>query len=133
MREILWQDSDSTTRVRAVPPLAEAVTDSTLHLQLAVREIVLDEHSPPLQLGRERHAGLVVEAQWVSRQHAQIEYRRGFFVLTDVSTNGTYVTLPGGDTVVLHRNQLPLRGGGTISLGREPELNAALLVRYECR
>jgi predicted component of type VI protein secretion system len=68
----------------------------------------------------------------VSRQHARIEYRRGFFVLSDVSTNGTYVTLPSADTVVLHRNELPLRGSGSISLGREPALNTALLIHYQC-
>jgi predicted component of type VI protein secretion system len=53
-----------------------------------------------------------------SREHARIECRRGKFILTDMSTNGTYVQTPEGPSY-LRREDLVLSGEGRIALGRE--------------
>ena len=82
-------------------------------------------------MGREASNGLVIEADWVSRTHAQIEYKRGHFVIADRSTNATYVRIGEDDEQRVHRDELHLRKSGTISLGQASDVNAAELIRFE--
>ena len=49
----------------------------------------------------------------------------GKFFLQDHSTNGTYVAERSGSPVLVHRELLQLKEPGVISLGVEPQLNAA--------
>ncbi|MEM7504962.1 MAG: FHA domain-containing protein, partial [Pseudomonadota bacterium] len=53
-----------------------------------------------------------------SREHARVECRRGKFILTDQSTNGTYVQTEEGPAY-LRREELQIGGSGKIALGRE--------------
>jgi hypothetical protein len=41
-------------------------------------------------------AGMIINDSMTSREHARVECRRGKFMLTDMSTNGTYVVTPEG-------------------------------------
>ena len=59
-----------------------------------------------------------IDGDAVSREHARIECRRGKFVLTDMSTNGTYVLTSEGPSY-LRREDIVLIGEGKIALGRE--------------
>jgi predicted component of type VI protein secretion system len=54
-----------------------------------------------------------------SRMHVKIEYRRGKFVLTDLSTNGTYVMTSQGKKNFIHRDELILEGAGVIGVGKQ--------------
>ena len=102
-----------------------------LRLRHRGRVIELGPHSEPFSMGREPGNGLQVEADWVSRTHAQLEFKRGHFTLADRSTNGTYVRIGDDDELKLHRDELHLRKSGTISLGQAIGLNTALLVQFE--
>ena len=53
-----------------------------------------------------------------SRSHANIIARAGRFYLADHSTNGTYVRPFGADEMFVHRDEVLLRGVGSIRLGR---------------
>ena len=66
----------------------------------------------------------------LARVHAKLEYRRGKFVITDLSTNGTYVGQEGGAEVFLRRESMPLVGHGTISLGSPAKQEPAAVIRY---
>ena len=71
-----------------------------------------------LTIGRSETCDLVVNSSYASRLHARIELKRNYFLLTDQSTNGTYVTNQDNDAVFLKRESVQLIGHGVISLGR---------------
>jgi predicted component of type VI protein secretion system len=81
-------------------------------------------------MGREASNHLVVEADWVSRTHAQIEYKRGHFMISDRSTNATYVCIGQDPELRLHRDELHLRMGGSISMGQAATVNANDLIHF---
>ena len=64
--------------------------------------------------------------------HATIEFRRGYFVVTDRSTNGTYVQLGDDDELRLHRDELQLRKSGKISLGQAVDKDPTDVLYFQC-
>lgn len=132
--DVIWQQdvSNITTLTRAV--LSEDLrSQRALLLRFRDQELRIEELSPPLTLGRDQGNGLVIEGDWVSRNHALIQYRRGHFVFADRSTNGSYLRFDGTaePEVRLHRDELPLRRAGTISLGQAIDKAGDLLIHYQ--
>ena len=132
--DIQWQeDTSNVTMVqRAIRVDTDDEPKIRLQLRYRGRAIDLDELAPPFTLGRDAAASLVVDAEWVSRFHALIEYKRGYFVVSDRSTNGSYVKFGEDDELRLHRDELRLRRSGTISLGQAIELNPEHLLYFQC-
>lgn len=93
-------------------------------------EVRLDTRSGPLLIGRDPGCALVVPSEWASRRHATIDVERDRFVLTDHSSNGTYVVEEGGAPQFVKREGVPLSGRGVISLGIAPAQNADDLIHY---
>ena len=83
-------------------------------------------------LGRDATSSLIIDAEWVSRNHALIEYKRGYFLISDRSTNGTYVKLGEDDELRLHRDEVYLRKSGVISLGQTMALNPDHVLYFQC-
>ncbi|HEV8717589.1 MAG TPA: adenylate/guanylate cyclase domain-containing protein [Candidatus Binatia bacterium] len=114
--EVIWQ-TEGLTHMEAdhSTPVAPQVG---LCLRFHGKEIELSRHRPVVTIGRSPKNDFVVEDDFASRSHARIEYHRGGFVLLDQSTNGTFVVMKDSEPVHLRRDSLPLRGTGTISIGR---------------
>ena len=73
----------------------------------------------PVVIGRIPDSGFVVKDQRVSRSHARLEFINGAFVLTDLSSFGTWVRFsenPDAE-VQLRRNDCVLHSAGEIALG----------------
>lgn len=89
------------------------------HLQLRFHGKTLEVGADQmiLTLGRAPENDLVVTNNLTSRNHARIEFRRGKFVFVDQSTNGSYLLIPEGSPVFLHREESLLPAQGWISLG----------------
>lgn len=83
-----------------------------------------------LVMGRDGRCDLVVKSYFASRRHAVIEMNRDRFVLTDQSSNGTFVVPESGHDVFLKRESLPLLGEGTISLGAAPSEDESYTVHF---
>lgn len=77
----------------------------------------LNRDNPSVTMGRGLQNDLVVADTAASRIHARIERRRGKYLLVDQSTNGTYITQQGRETVFLHRDELVINGSGAFGLG----------------
>ncbi len=141
--DVVWQeDTSGMTTVQRAVRTSEPEVQSLGKLILRYREVVIEltPESDPFTLGRELPPdaikdgkGLMVVADWVSRTHASIEYKRGHFVLSDRSTNGTWVRLGEDDELRLSRDEVHLRKSGTISLGKGMALNADMLVSFDCQ
>ncbi len=126
--EVIWQAEDVTRMATGL--LKGQTKTARLRLRYNDQTRELDQDMLPLVLGRGRKADLVVNDSMASREHARIECRRGKFILTDMSTNGTYVVTADGPSY-LRREDIVLTGKGKIALGRELS-EATEVVLYDC-
>ncbi|MCB1789954.1 MAG: adenylate/guanylate cyclase domain-containing protein [Gammaproteobacteria bacterium] len=101
-----------------------------LVLTLPDREVRFASSSAAITLGRASECALIVNSGYASRLHARIEFTRNYFLLTDLSTNGTYVATDGHTTAFIKREAIQLGGVGLISLGRPPAHNAEHVIRF---
>ena len=88
-----------------------------LELRCGDQLIVIDPQRPVVRLGRSSDADLVVHDALASRKHAEIELRGDKFVLSDRSSNGTYVHIYGEKEFLLNREEAVLHSHGRIALG----------------
>lgn len=130
--ELLGEQSGSDLTVvdqDSAPDLSE--TRNVLALRYGDQTVTVEEG--PFTLGRGSKSDLRVADARVSRAHAVIEKQGGTFMLTDSSTNGTYVQIGDEEVMFLHREQLRLHGTGHLSLGRHIEAQDADLLRFESK
>jgi adenylate cyclase len=132
--DVVWQeDTSGMTMVQSTIRIGDitAATGSRLRLRHRGKVIELTENSEPFMMGRESSNHLVVEADWVSRTHAQIEFKRGHFMITDRSTNATYVCIGQDPELRVHRDELHLRKSGSISMGQAAAINTNDLIHFD--
>lgn len=85
----------------------------------------------PVTFGRNKHqVAWFADNNRVSREHCQIIYRRGKFVLIDHSTNGTYISLGDGEPVYIRREETVLTGSGIIALGQKPDHSGSYKIHF---
>jgi class 3 adenylate cyclase len=132
--ELLGEQSGSNLTVvesGGPQPVQQEQTRTVLALNYEDETITVEEG--PLMIGRGSKSDLQVADSRVSRTHAVIERQRDSFMLTDSSTNGTYVQIGDEEVMFLHREQLRLHGTGTLSLGRHVDADEAQLLTFECK
>jgi len=128
--ELIWRHADDVTmsvssRTSARPkPLV-------LRLKYRDREISCRRDNDAITLGRDPDCNLVIANNMASRKHCTVERRQDKFVLSDQSTNGTYVTAEGGTEILLQREEFRLGGHGWISFG-QPRAETEEIVEYFC-
>jgi len=116
MFEVIWQREDVTRMVTAV--LGQNAAAGRMVLSVGAVEAVVTEEHPAVGMGRGDQNELVVRNNLVSRLHARVEYRRGKFILTDQSVNGTFVRKDDGVELMVRRDEMMLEGAGVIGLGQ---------------
>ena len=133
--DLIWQEDTSNLTLiqRAVRADDAGANAGGLVLRHRGRVLELAEDAPPVSLGRDSGCSVAIEAEWVSRSHASLECRRGLWVFTDRSTNGSFVRFGDEPELRVHRNELPLRQAGCISLGQSVEVAGADLLLFEVR
>ena len=131
----VWEEEDDMTNMAN----ASSFTNPGRHHQ--AKKIILTyqdkKHSLPdtttsYILGRGGDCGLVVKGDLTSRHHSKIEYRRGKFIISDQSTNGTFIKTLEGQEVFLRREELALFDSGYISLGKEVDYADPDLIHFSC-
>ncbi|MEW8297351.1 MAG: adenylate/guanylate cyclase domain-containing protein [Candidatus Thiodiazotropha sp.] len=118
--DLLWRKDDVT--FMHTSPRTQTTLTRVLILEYGGKRIRFLPQQGTIRIGRESHNELVVTAAAASRTHAVVEYNRGKFVLSDISTNGTYLTTQNQQSLYLRRETVPLLGSGKIGLG-EPVTN----------
>ena len=107
VHEVLWEEH-GMTQIKARPK------------ECAGSRVRVCSAMPSVVLGRGKDVDLRVREVDASRRHARIEQRRGKFLLTDESRNGTWIEA-GEEIVALRRGEHhTLNGDGVITLGRDP-------------
>ncbi|MCP4432392.1 MAG: FHA domain-containing protein [Gammaproteobacteria bacterium] len=128
-----WEDDGDITNMAT----ASSFTNPSRH-QLAEKLILTyngERQTIPVEttsfvIGRGKDCQLVVSGGLISRYHSKIEHRRGKFVITDQSTNGTFIKTQENQVIFLRREELTLVGSGYISLGRKFDLADENLIQY---
>jgi len=116
--ELVWEDAGVTQMVSMDGLLTQL--RKTLSLELNGLQLFLDSDGGEINLGRNLDCELVFGVELASRLHAKISVQRGLFVVTDQSTNGTYIQPLDEDVIFLRRGEFVLKGQGVISLGAKP-------------
>ena len=123
-----WQNSQTLPHQ---PTVISALTQLLNLCWLDTSQDFTAEQSP-IHIGRTQAAEFAVNDIRVSRQHARIEWRGSYFMLTDLSSNGTWVRYNGQDNVLaLRRNECVLHGQGEICLGAKPTDPTAPTVLFQ--
>jgi len=130
--EVLWQREDATSLVTALVFNAPPVRLMRLRLHIGDRDVLLDEQTPSVTIGRHENCDFVVQGNMISRQHARIEISRNKFMLIDQSTNGTFVHTTGGAENFVRGDSLQIEGEGMIGLGRLPDQDSPQTIRFVC-
>lgn len=126
--ELVWENTDVTQMVSLSGIMPAATKEPVLELGCGGQKKVVNKNIAELSIGRGNQSDLIVNASLASRSHAKIAYRRGKFILSDMSTNGTFVVTDSGQQHYLRREELLLTGGGKISLGQPLSDSAELTV-----
>jgi class 3 adenylate cyclase len=100
---------------------------ATMEVTFGELLVVVGRQRPRITLGRDQQNDIRIEADVVSRTHAEIALSGDRFVLTDRSTNGTYVYADNGPMLRVVREELVLASAGRIFLGIE---ETARPIRY---
>jgi class 3 adenylate cyclase len=118
---------------QTMPQLPSRIDYSNQTLSLSWLDFSADYTADqmPIVVGRTSVADFLVNDLRVSRQHARIDWRGSYFMLTDLSSNGTWVRYAGNDTTLaLRRNECVLHGQGEIALGAKPTDPTAPVVMF---
>ncbi|WP_430433905.1 FHA domain-containing protein [Methyloversatilis sp.] len=92
---------------------------------------LLGAEHPRLRMGRDAGVNILVKDARASRQHCDLEFRRDRFVLTDRSSNGTFVTIEGRHEFALTREEVVIDGHGWLAFG-SPRSAASDVVEFFC-
>jgi class 3 adenylate cyclase len=130
--ELLWQPNRSAlTNVMLPWDEARKQHEGRLVLHYGTQEFVVRADAPPFRMGRSPSNDLATHDKNASRSHAVIRFSHGRYVLTDRSTNGTYLRM-GTEEVYLHRDQTPLLREGAISLGQTHATAGPNVIHFRC-
>ena len=122
--QIEWDEeisSDLMTVRGVLPdgPRDAAGTGGSMALAWLGNSRVFTHREMPIRIGRMPDCSFVVSDQRVSRVHARIEFVNGAFVLTDLSSFGSWVRFADNPEteILLRRNTCILHSTGEIALG----------------
>ena len=129
--ELMWRYDPAVTQSNL------ARTDFAKAVQLSLKLIyrgnifVVSRTRPTLQMGRDDSNDIVIVSLFASRVHARVHTRDGHFVITDLSSNGTFLLVDEhSGEVHLRRGEAVLGGRGWIGLGKNATRHGDHSVRY---
>lgn len=120
--EVVWRVGNGTDTFTFEAGIRSAVrTPAKLRLVHKGQEIQRRRDPDSFVIGRDPECDLPIVHHLISRRHCSIERRGDKFVLTDQSSNGTFVTVEGDSEFTLQREEFILRRKGCISFGQPRE------------
>ncbi|OHC76348.1 MAG: hypothetical protein A3G18_08930 [Rhodospirillales bacterium RIFCSPLOWO2_12_FULL_58_28] len=128
--QVIWQ-TDELTIMAGETDTVKPETGPVMVITCDGKEYHVNRQSGRFSIGRGDQNNLVIDDSLVSRRHAGIEYRRGRFILTDQSSNGTYI-LKGDVSSLVKRESTELSDSGLIGLGKKPKRDSGKAIKYDC-
>jgi adenylate cyclase len=129
--QVMWELEDmGSTRIGMSAFRKPHADSSELILDYRSQSYTLSDKNRKLLLGRDDICQIIVNNDFASRQHADVEFKFGKFILSDHSSNGTYIRNSDGVVTRLNREEVILHGKGTISLGQPYSDKPSDLIGY---
>jgi len=130
-----WEEEGDMTNMATAssftnPARNELLKNLTLTYESKAHSIPVDTAS--YIMGRGKGCELVIKGDLISRYHCKIEHRRGKYIITDQSTNGTFIRTTGGQIIFLRREEFTLFGSGYISLGKKVNPGDTNIIHFLC-
>jgi adenylate cyclase len=126
--ELVWRADDNAT-LFAKKRVETRPANISLTLRYRGQQHVRRRDRDSITIGRDEGSGIQIHDDQASRLHCTIERRQDKFVVTDHSTNGTYVKTEGTDEVLVQREEFNLTGKGTITCG-QPAVSTKEIVEF---
>jgi adenylate cyclase len=128
--ELVWQEAEVTRITGKAWTLPATGPQGRMKLKMGAHEIEISEAHPSATVGRAEQNDFIVTGDLVSRLHARIDYRNRRFILSDQSTNGSWVVDASGKESIVRHDTHVLTGSGTISFGHLPAQGQPDLLQY---
>ncbi len=132
---VAWEAEDDMTNMAT----ASSFTNPARYDQAENLKLTHGKHSYTIPtgtnsfvMGRGKDSDLIIQGDLISRHHSRIDHRRGKFILSDQSTNGTFVRSAEGQDIFLRSEELALFGSGHISLGKKVDLADFNIIKFDC-
>jgi len=129
--ELVWQPDEATSMLPTIEWEDKLRKASKLLINFKDSTVEVSDRKKSINLGRADDNDVVVKGNLISRIHAKVEMRRGRFVITDQSTNGTFVQDIQGHEEFVRRDSTELGAEGTIGLGRTEEPGSSLAIYFK--
>lgn len=130
-----WEDDGEVTNMATASSFTNPAKSSqvdTISLEFQGEKFEINLTVQKFTFGRSSGCDLSIDGGLTSRLHAMITIKRGKFVFSDQSTNGSFIKLENGQEVFLRREELTIFGTGQISLGESNNNKDALIIKYVC-
>ncbi len=114
--QIIWERRELTS-ARTYIGGSSIIINMALQLTHHGNVVQIKPDQSGFTIGRNAENDLMVCDDYTSRQHAQIDFRKGKFVFIDQSTNGTFIVRPDSSHTFIHREEAVLQDHGWIGLG----------------
>ena len=129
--EVLWRYDPAITEANLVRADFAKAVQTSLKLIYRGNIFIVNRSRPMLQMGRDQTNEIVIVSLFASRIHARVHTREGHFVLTDLSSNGTFLMVDDQSSEVhLRREEAVLSGRGWIGLGKNASTHGDHSVRF---
>ena len=129
--EVMWRYDPAVTETNLTRADFAKATQMSLKLIYRGNIFVVSRGRPTLQMGRDDSNDIVIVSLFASRIHARVHTREGHFVITDLSSNGTFLMVDEhSGEVHLRREEAVLGGRGWIGLGKNATRHGDHSVRY---
>ncbi len=128
-----WEQESDVTNMATASSFtnpARHYQAKTLTLTCGKNKIEIPNTTTSFVLGRGTDCELVIQGELISRYHSKLEHRRGKFIISDQSTNGTFIKTRDGLEIFLRREELALYGEGFISLGKKVDHTDIDLIHF---
>ena len=128
-----WEQESDVTNMATASSFtnpARHYQTTTLILTCGKKKIDIPNTTTSFLVGRGTDCELVIQGELISRYHSKLEHRRGKFIISDQSTNGTFIKNRDGLEIFLRREELALYGEGFISLGKKVDHTDIDLIHF---
>ncbi len=129
--EYVWEDFDATLAIDR-DALNQLRSNRHIWLELKTQDQTYEiaPKNPRLYLGRQSQNDIVIPTKSASRFHAFIELRDGQLILSDNSSNDTFIYPNDAKPYHVKQQEAYLEGSGTIFLGADSGADADQAVHY---
>ena len=129
--EVMWRYDPAVTESNLTRADFSKAVQLSLKLIYRGNIFVVNRSRPTIQMGRDDSNDIVIVSLFASRIHARVHTRDGHFVLTDLSSNGTFLLVDEHlSEMHLRREEAVLGGRGWIGLGKNATRHGDHSVRY---